>query len=632
MSGICGVCHPGLEMPGSALEGMLSALKIGNGEALETVFGTSTSLGVAQRWPGQQVASVKSVRIAIDADLTNASELRGLLQGKGIDASGISLAELLAWHYLVSGPNFMDKLEGAFAIALWDGAEERLLLALDRFGLRSLYWSQDGDRLLFASRPGPIRTERNQLGEINPSALVQFLIFSVVPAPLSIYRGIEKLSPGIRLLFEKKKVRQEQYWDASYAESAEDGVESWARQVREELRAAVRRQLDGCRAENTGAYLSGGTDSSSVVAFMAECLPRVNTFSIYFSETPYSEIGFARTAAGKFGTHHLESCLTPEDASSVIPRLVEYYEEPFGNSSAIGAYYCARLARENGIDTLLAGDGGDEIFAGNSRYAEDKRFSLYHSVPTWIRRGLIEPMARLLPSNDGWLSLPPRYIRRANIPNPRRIFSYSVFLSLAPEEIFEVDFLKQASPANWMEIAERHFLAPERASELNRQMYLDLKMILADNDLRKVNGTAELAGIQVRYPMLDRKLVELSGRIPSRLKLKGFEKRYIFKEAMKGILPDEILFKKKHGFGVPLGIWLLRDPQLKSMVQDLLDDPRTQQRGYFRPDFYRRLRELHQTELSAFYGEVVWYLVALELWHRQHLDSVAGVQLGKQDH
>jgi asparagine synthase (glutamine-hydrolysing) len=180
-----------------------------------------------------------------------------------------------------------------------------------------------------------------------------------------------------------------------------------------------------------------------------------------------------------------------------------------------------------------------------------------------------------------------------------------------------------------MHIANRHFQAPEKASELNRQMYLDLKMILADNDLRKVNGTAELAGVRVRYPMLDRKLVELSGRIPSRLKLKGFEKRYIFKEAMKGILPNEILYKKKHGFGVPLGIWLLRDPQLTSMVQDLLADSRTQQRGYFRRDFYTRLLELHRTEHTAFYGEVVWYLVVLELWHRRHVDRAAGVQIGK---
>ncbi len=624
MSGICGVCRVGAEVPSSALERMLPALKIGEGEIFEKILGTSVSLGVAQRWPGQQVASVRNVQIAIDADLTNVSELRTLLQGKGVDATRSSLAELLAWHYMVFGPNFVDKLEGAFAIALWDGVEERLLLALDRFGLRALYWSQDGDRLLFASRPGSIRAAKKESGEVNPSALAQFLIFSVVPAPLSIYKGISRLDPGVRLLFEKGKARQEQYWDVSYPEGSEAGVENWAGQVREELRAAVHRQVDGCDAEKVGAYLSGGTDSSSVVAFMAERLSRVNSFSIYFSETPYSEIGFARTAASKFRTHHSESCLTPADAAGVIPKLAEYYQEPFGNSSAIGGYYCARLARENGIDTLLAGDGGDEIFGGNSRYAEDKRFALYHSVPKWIRRGLIEPAAGLLPSNDGWLSLVPKYIRRAKIPNPTRIFSYNVFLSFAPEEVFEGDFLKQASPENWMEIADRHYSALEGASELNRQMYLDLKMILADNDLRKVNGTAELAGIQVRYPMLDRKLVELTGRIPSRLKLKGFEKRYIFKEAMKGILPDEILSKKKHGFGVPLGIWLLRDAQLNSMVQDLLNDPRTQQRGYFRRDFYSRLQQLHKAEHTAFYGEAVWYLVALELWHRQHFDIRAG--------
>jgi asparagine synthase (glutamine-hydrolysing) len=629
MSGICGICEPHGVVPGDCLDRMLTSLTLSGEEQSESVSNRSTALGVVRKWPGQQAASVQGVRIAIDADLNNASELRGMLQVKEVDASGIALAEVLAWHYVISGPDFIEKLEGAFAIALWDETEQRLLLAIDRFGLRSLYWRREGERLLFASRSSAILAVQDEPPEANLPAVTQFLIFSVVPAPLSIYRGIERLNPGTRLMFEQGRLKQYQYWDASYPEGEEDDVTGWSRQVREELRAAVQRHLNGCTAENSGAYLSGGTDSSTVVAFMSECLRQVNTFSIYFSETPYSEIGFAHTTAEKFRTHHLEKCLMPEDASAVIPKLTEYYDEPFGNSSAVGAYYCARLARENGIETLLAGDGGDEIFAGNSRYADDKRFALYQSIPLWIRRGLIEPVARMLPSNDGWLSLAPRYIRRAKIPNPMRIFSYSVFLSLDPQEVFEGDFLEQAAPSNWMEIADRHFHAPRAASELNRQMYLDLKMVLADNDLRKVNGTAELSGVQVRYPMLDRKLVELAGRVPARLKLKGFEKRYIFKQAMRGILPDEVLFKKKHGFGVPLGIWLLRDPQLKSLVQDVLNDSRTRQRGYFRRDFYDRVLELQRTDHAAFYGEVVWYLVALELWHRQHLDRFLGVQLGK---
>jgi asparagine synthase (glutamine-hydrolysing) len=227
----------------------------------------------------------------------------------------------------------------------------------------------------------------------------------------------------------------------------------------------------------------------------------------------------------------------------------------------------------------------------------------------------------LLPEDGGRLSLPRKYVRRAQIPNPRRIFSYNFFFSLPPEEIFAVDFVNEVPPQRWMDIPNRHFQAARASSELNKLMYLDLKLILADNDLRKVSGMAELAGMRVRYPLLDQRLVEFSGRIPSSLKMKGFSKRYIFKKAMTGILPDEVLRKKKHGFGVPLGQWLLRDDSLKALVQDVLADARTRQRGYFQPKFFDKVAKLHREGHAAYYGTIVWYLLALELWHRQHLES-----------
>jgi asparagine synthase (glutamine-hydrolysing) len=215
------------------------------------------------------------------------------------------------------------------------------------------------------------------------------------------------------------------------------------------------------------------------------------------------------------------------------------------------------------------------------------------------------------------------------IPNPERIFSYNFFLNTRPEEVFEPDFLAEAKPTLWLQIADGHFHAAKASSELNRLLYMDVKMVLADNDLRKVTGTAELAGMRVRYPLLDHHLAELSGHIPSDLKLKGFKKRYIFKKAMHSILPHKVLHKKKHGFGVPLGHWLLRDQQLNELMRDLLCDPRTRQRGYFRPTFFDALLRLHREDHTGFYGEVVWYLVALELWHRYHFDSTPGARLGE---
>jgi asparagine synthase (glutamine-hydrolysing) len=627
MSGICGICEPGVEVPQTTLEEMLAACSLPEDAKLEAPGRNSAALGVSQHWPFQQTGAYRGVRIALDADLYNREELIAYLQKEALPAGRMSLAEAVVNLYLLRGPCFVEQLQGAFAIAIWDEAQQRLLLAVDRLGFKSVFWKRERQRFLFASRVGAVRAGQVLPAEINAQAVTQFLLFSVVPAPLSIFKGVWRLSPGLLLTFEGGGVKTTRYWDATYPEDMGREERYWSQRLREEMRGAVHRHLNDCDLEKTGSYLSGGTDSSSVTAFMAERIKPAKTFSISFPIKGFNEIEFARTVATRFQTSHHERCLSPADAADAIPKLIRYYDEPFANSSAIASYQCALLARENGVDTLFAGDGGDELFGGNARYADDKRFALYHSVPGWMRRTLIEPISRMLPATDGKLSLPRRYIRRAQIANPRRILSYNLFLNVEAQEIFEADFLQHSPESAFLSIAEEHFRFADATSELNRLLYMDVKMTLADNDLRKVSGTAEMAGIRVRYPLLDTRLVEFSGRIPAHLKLKGMEKRYIFKQAMKGILPDQVLYKKKHGFGVPLGEWFLRDARLKSLVQDVLNDPRTQQRGYFRRPFLDKLTGLHKQENAGFYGEIIWYLVALELWHREHLKPVREVSI-----
>jgi asparagine synthase (glutamine-hydrolysing) len=496
-------------------------------------------------------------------------------------------------------------------------------------GINTLYWAHEQGRLIFASRPSAVRAAQCVPAEVDQAAIMQYLLFSVVPAPLTAYQGISKLLPGHLLRFANGTIRQESYWDVVYEEDESLDEASWSRKVCDGLRSAVHRHLEGCSPDSTGAYLSGGTDSSSVVAFMSERLSPTHSFSVHFGEQQYTEIAYARIAADRFRTVHHEICLAPGDAASALEEIFSFYDEPFANSSVFGAFACAKMAGETGIKTLLAGDGGDEIFAGNERYASDKYFSLYHNVPAWLRRSFIEPLASLLPDGESRLSLPRRYIRRANILNPRRIFSYGLYFQLRPEEVFVQEFLKQAPPGHWMDIADAHFRTPRGASELNRLMYLDLKLILADNDLRKVSRTAELSGVRVRYPMLDAELVQLAARIPSRLKLRGFQKRYIFKKAMQGILPEEILNKKKHGFGVPLSHWFLKNQRLESLLQDVLADSQTRSRGYFRPEFLDYLASLHRKADTGYYGEALWYVVALELWHRRHLQPQGEMVSGR---
>ena len=620
MSGICGIFELHREFSGRSITGMLESLAL-PGELGQTAHtGASCALGAARRWDFQRCAVVGDIVVAADADLLSRGDIATALSLSQETVSSTNVAELIARLYLERGEALFELLHGAFSFALWDIQKQKLLLAVDRMGMKVLYRRWEGSRLLFGSRISVIRAAQSASPEPDPRAILQFLVFSGVPAPLSSDRDVDRLSPGTYMRVESGRATEHRYWDLEFPEDGSRAASRWAGELREAMRVAVHRNLEGCTQEETGCYLSGGTDSSSVVAFTSEAFKPAQSFSIAFQESEFNEMDFARTAAARFQTRHFEKFLTAQDACNAIEKIVAYYDEPFANSSAVGSYCCAKLAHENGVTTLLAGDGGDELFGGNQRYERDKYFALYGSLPTWLRRGFIEPIVTRLPLNSGLLSLPRKYVRRATIPNPRRILSYNFFATTPSVEIFQPEFLEQTGVDHLLAIPERHFSRAKTSSELNRILYMDVKMTLADNDLRKVSGTAEIAGINVRYPLLDDRLADLSGRIPSALKLKRFEKRFIFKQAMKGILPDKILYKKKHGFGVPLAQWLLQNPRMSELVRDTLEDSTTRQRGYFRTEFVTRLKQLHTTQPS-YYGEIVWYLVALELWHRTHIEK-----------
>jgi asparagine synthase (glutamine-hydrolysing) len=614
VSGIYGICEPGVQLAGYHLEPMASALQVGEDWVETPIGGIGVLMGVVHRSNISLLSKRSGLLVAADADLTNYTAL--IAQHHRSATNEISsIGDLVAALYSQYGLAFVERLEGGFALAIWDSQCQRLVLAIDRFSFKTLYWSYSVNQLIFASRVGAIAQTKGNI-EIDSTAVMQYLVHTVIPAPLTIYKGVERLEPGTMLVYEREQVRKKRYWDLSYKESPNSGVAKWSKELRECMRQAVHSHLVGCEPAQTGCYLSGGTDSSSVTALASEVQSPFNTFSIYFENPRYDEAGFSRLAAQHLSTHHHERCLQASDAAQVIPKLAGYYDEPFANSSAIAGYYCALLARDNGVDMLLAGDGGDELFAGNERYATDRKFAIYHSLPSFLREGLIKPATKLLPKK-GMLSYPGLYIRRTEIPNPRRMMSYAFFLTEDGEKAFEPGFLDQATPEMACELARAHFdSAPNAASELNRMLYLDVKMTLGDNDIRKVAGTAEMAGVQVRFPLLDRNLAELSGRIPAKLKLRGFEKRYIFKKAMKHILPDSILYKKKHGFGVPVGYWMMQCEDLKALAA-IVNEPQTRQRGYFRTDFLSRLKELNQSH-PAYYGEVLWVVLMLELWHRQH--------------
>ena len=365
-----------------------------------------------------------------------------------------------------------------------------------------------------------------------------------------------------------------------------------------------------------GAFLSGGLDSSTVAGLMAErrAPGHGRSFSIGFDAPGYDEMEYARIAARHFGLEAHEHYLTPDEVLAVTPELLRATDEPFGNSSVAAAYQCALLARAAGVSCLLAGDGGDELFAGNSRYAKQLVFERYQRVAPALRRGVVEPLlgplGRSLPTTvlgKAW-----RYVEQARVPLPDRLQSYNYLHRHAPSEVFEPAFLESVDCAQPLRLWREEYAAPAQGDAVNRMLFLDWAYTLHDNDLVKVNTACRAAGVRVAYPMLDHALVELACGIPGAVKMRGGELRGFYKHATRGLLPPQIIAKSKHGFGLPFGVWTRTHPGLRRLSEAALDS--LAGRRIFRSEFLRETLRLHREGHAAYYGELVWVLMALELW------------------
>jgi asparagine synthase (glutamine-hydrolysing) len=417
--------------------------------------------------------------------------------------------------------------------------------------------------------------------------------------------------------------RVEKYWDMRYGVGSDSNETRLSRQLEELMEQSV---ADHCKNDpwpELGAFLSGGTDSSTVVGLMTRRAPAVKAFSIGFEEQRFNELEYAKLAARKFGSEHYTYLVSARDCFEALPSIIRCFDEPYANSSAVPTYFCARWAAQNGVKTLLAGDGGDELFGGNERYATDKIFQVYGSLPGFLRSGLIEPILAATPFRGGLFGKARRYVARANMPGVERLLSYQFLRTHPLTEIFEGDFLKTLQGYSVVEIPAQHYSRAAAQDHLDRLLYVDVRMTLADNDLPKVTCMSELAGIQVRFPYLDLSVAEFSGRIPAHLKVKRFDKRYLFKRAFRDLLPSEIIHKKKHGFGIPVSSWIKSDPKLRALSRDVLLSARSFNRGYFRRPFIEDLFRKHESDTTSYYGDILWTFLTLELWHRDVVDAPA---------
>lgn len=527
-------------------------------------------------------------------------------------------ADVLIKEYLNQGRRIFERLSGSFSVVIVDTNHNSAILAVDRMGTCPLSYSLLPEGIIFASDTSYILRHPLIKSEIDPQAIFDYTFFHYVPSPKTIYKNLGKLQPAQRLLFENKKATFDFYWRPKFSEKNVP-----TQDFKEQLRALLDQSVRRCQPDNsTGAFLSGGLDSSTVTGVLSNVQHPAKAYSIGFAEEGYDEMEYARIAARHFGAELHEYYVTPDDVANAIPEIAQAYDEPFGNSSALPALFCARLAKENGTNTLLAGDGGDELFAGNTRYVKQLTFDLYQRIPTWLRTSLMEPSLLGLPISK-WT--PPTrklrsYIEQARLPMPARTESYNFLHRTNPQDMFEADFLEQIDLNQPLDLLSETYELSSGNSLLNRMLHLDWKFTLADNDLRKVNRMCELAGVQVRYPMLDDDLVEFSTRIPSKLKLRSSQLRYFYKESLNGFLPNEIINKRKHGFGLPFGEWLKASPRLQEIIYGSLSDLKT--RHIVKADFIDHLIEVHRGGHAAYYGSMIWVLALLEQWLQQHKSNL----------
>jgi asparagine synthase (glutamine-hydrolysing) len=500
---------------------------------------------------------------------------------------------------------------GDFAVALQE-ASGRTFLAVDRFAVRSLcYRIQDG-QLHFAARADALA---DASAEVDPQAIFDYLFFHAIPSPRTIFKDVFRLPAGHYAVFDKGQLLVAPYWVPTFNEQTGASFDTLRDEFRSLVRSAVAGELDGGKA---GCFLSGGTDSSTVAGMIGQAAGKpAATYSIGFDAEGYDEMEYARLAARHFKTEHHEYYVTPEDLVRSIADVAASYDQPFGNSSALPSYYCARMAKDDGVTKILAGDGGDELFGGNSRYAKQRVFGWYDVVPAPIRSGLMEPLlGKTANSSISLLSKASSYVEQAKVPMPDRLQMYNLLLRLGISDVFTPDFLARIDvqgPA----VQQRGVWEQARTDSLvNRMLAFDWRYTLAETDLPKVCGTTQLAGLQVGFPMLNQALLEFSLKLPTEYKLKGLKLRWFFKEALRGFLPDEILTKKKQGFGLPFGVWATRHDGLKQVATESLNSLAT--RNIVRPEFIRSLLGERLQEHPGYYGEMVWILMMLEQWLQKH--------------
>lgn len=611
MSGLCGWVGHGASLDDNRrlIDSMAASLAHFDAAAVEARVETTSAVAVAANSPCNHVFQDGRLLVALWGHVS----FKDARLAEMADAEGVGKTVAALWRD--RGEQICACLSGAFSLCIIDGTSNQALLAIDRMGIHPLIFQVANNCLIFASSADALNVHPRINSEIDPQGLFNYVYFHMIPGPGTVYKDQRRLLPGECLIYKNGDVQTHRYWNMRFEERDKRSFSD----LKEEFLQILRRSVQ----ESTGnqpvaAFLSGGTDSSTIAGVLGQVSGQTaQTYSIGFEAEGYDEMEYARIASRHFKTRHHEYYVTPDDVVAAIPQIAAIFDQPFGNASAVPAYYCARMARADGLTRILGGDGGDEIFGGNERYAKQHIFALYDRVPSLLRKALLEPALFSMPAGDK-LKLVRKarsYIEQASTPMPARMETYNLLGRYGAANVFSPEFLAAGDSAQPLHLLSQTYGENEAKSLINQMLALDFKFTLADNDLPKVMRACELARMEVAFPFLNDEMVAFSARLAPDMKLKGTKLRYFFKEAMRGILPDEIITKQKHGFGLPFGVWLQKHKPLRDLATDSLSDLKS--RRIVRADFIDSLLGDHLNQHAGYHGTMVWVLMMMEQWFKR---------------
>jgi len=562
----------------------------------------------------------KSVVVVLNGEIYNYRELRAELEKRGHSFRSASDTEVLPHLYEEYGDAMIRELNGMFAFALWDSKRRRVLIARDRFGEKPLYWGIFDNTLLFASEPKVLLAHPKVKPSLNLQALRQYLSFDYVPAPLSIYEGINKLPAAHKLVLEDGRIDVEKYWELSYKTTQPVPSENDAADhLRELLADAVRMRL--VSDVPLGVLLSGGVDSSSVAALAVRASPEpVKTFSISFAESSFDESTYARGVAKFLGTDHHEERLSANLAANLVSEIGAWMDEPFSDPSLVPTYLLSRFTRKH-VTVALGGDGGDELFAGYPMYAALRWAEFYKRVPVSLREGVVEPLIRLLPVKTKNLSFDYKALRFVTGAKYDAVARHHVwFGSFTPEQQTDLLTPDALATSNGEIYLQARQFAEECDSDdlVTRMQSVDTRLYLAEDILTKVDRASMAVSLEVRAPFLDPRVAEFAASLPSHYKLRGHKTKYILKKAVNKLLPPFVTKRGKKGFGVPVAEWLKF--KLRPLARDLLSPERVRRAGVFNPSYITRLQDEHERGVAN-HRKLLWTLLMFELWHESFVET-----------